>query len=325
MRLFIKKFSLNKNRIKIAVNMKPRFSPWGGGNQFVEQFIAYIKKRGCIVTYRLEPDITHVLIVKSWAADTAEFDISDIRKFKKAHPFVVCIHRVNECDQRKGTDFVDEHLRQANEVADFTVFISDWLKDYFISRWFDPKRPHKTIHNGADNRIFYSNTGCGYVNGDIFRIVTHHWSDHWMKGFKVYQEVDRMISEGELAKFSLTVIGHWPKEIYWRSAKIYPPLYGRKLADLLRAHHVYLTASLWEPCGMHHIEGAQCGLPLVYHKDGGGIVEFGKRYGISFRDDVKKALLEARDNYSALRKRVIDSTPSGRVMCAEYEKVFASL
>ncbi len=288
----------------------------------MEQFVLYIKKKGCKVTYRLEPDVTHILIVKSWPTDTTEFDIPEINKFKQRHPNVKCVHRINECDQRKGTDFVDGRLCRANEVADFTVFISDWLKDYFVSRWFDPNRPHKVIRNGADDKIFCPKINCSGIGGSNFGIITHHWSDNWMKGFKVYQEVDRMIAAGELAGFSLTVVGHWPKEIHWRSAKTYPPVYGKKLADLLRASHIYLTASLWEPCGMHHIEGAQCGLPLVYHEDGGGIVEFGRYYGIGFRDDVKKALQEARDNYAELKKKVINLAPSGREMCIEYGGLF---
>jgi hypothetical protein len=72
---------------------------------------------------------------------------------------------------------------------------------------------------------------------------------------------------------------------------------------------------------MHFIEGAQCGLPLVYHEDGGGIVEVGRRFGVSFREDVSKALQEARDRYPELRVRVLSQAPSGDAMCAEYRRV----
>jgi len=96
---------------------------------------------------------------------------------------------------------------------------------------------------------------------------------------------------------------------------------GKKLANLLRKNHLYLTASLWEPCGMHHIEGAQCGLPLVYHEDGGGIVEFGRKYGIGFRHDVKRAILDAREKYPLLREKVLKGMPSGDEMCRKYESI----
>jgi len=309
------------SRAKIAINMKPKASPWGGGNQFVEQLAAHLRSRGHRVTYRLEPDVTCILLVEPRPFDTTRFGVAEIRAFKRKYPHVRCVHRINECDQRKATDYMDELLREANKVADFTVFVSHWLRDYFVARWFDPARPHQVIHNGADPKIFYPSEDTNYSPGDTFCVVTHHWSDNWMKGFRVYHEVDRMIADGELDGFALMVIGRWPREIHWRSATTHPPVRGRKLADLLRQNHAYLTASLWDPGPMHPIEGIQCGLPLIYHEDGGGIVEIGQQYGVIFREDVKQALLEARENYPLLRRRVLESAPSGDEMCSQYEAV----
>jgi glycosyltransferase involved in cell wall biosynthesis len=306
---------------KIASSLKPKSSPWGGGNQVVEQLVAYLAARGHKTAFRLTPDVTAILLVDPRPAETTMFSVAEIEAFKRSHPQVRCIHRINECDLRKGTHEVDEILRRANRVADFTVFISHWLRDYFIDRWFDPRLPHRVIQNGADPKIFYPQMDQEYTDGQVLKIVTHHWSDNWNKGFKVYGQVDRMIAQSELERFSLMVIGRWPMEIAWQAATTHPPVRGKKLANLLRQNHLYLTASLWEPCGMHHIEGAQCGLPLVYHEDGGGIVEFGRRYGVPFREDLKAALLEARGNYRSLLQKVLASPPSGDEMCKEYEAV----
>lgn len=76
---------------------------------------------------------------------------------------------------------------------------------------------------------------------------------------------------------------------------------------------------------MHHVEGAQCGLPLLFHRDGGGVVEAGERYGIGFTDDVKAALLAARDGYAGLRQQVLTRMPSGDRMCLEYAEVIQSV
>jgi glycosyltransferase involved in cell wall biosynthesis len=249
------------------------------------------------------------------------FSVQEIEAFKLSHPQVRCIHRVNECDLRKGTHEIDEILRQANRNVDFTVFVSHWLRDYFVDRWFDPRRPHRVIQNGADPKLFYPRLDREYADGEALKLVTHHWSDNWNKGFKVYEQVDRMIDQGDLEGFALMVIGRWPVEIRWRVAATHAPVRGKQLADLLRQNHLYLTGSLWEPSGMHYIEGAQCGLPLVYHEDGGGIVEFGERYGMSFRDDIKTTLIEARKHYQSLRAKVLAEPPSGLAMCQEYEVV----
>ena len=76
---------------------------------------------------------------------------------------------------------------------------------------------------------------------------------------------------------------------------------------------------------MHHVEGAQCGLPLAYHEDGGGVVEAGEKYGIGFRGDVKECLLEMRRRYSELRSRVLAEMPSGERMSLEYANLIQRL
>jgi hypothetical protein len=76
---------------------------------------------------------------------------------------------------------------------------------------------------------------------------------------------------------------------------------------------------------MHHVEGAQCGLPVLYHEDGGGIVETARRYGIGFRDDVAEAIGELHGRYGELRRRVLEHPPSGDVMCAEYCELIDAL
>ena len=59
------------------------------------------------------------------------------------------------------------------------------------------------------------------------------------------------------------------------------PLSGLDLAKKLKKSHLYLTASRNEPSGNHHIEAAQCGLPILY-LNSGGIPEFCKGFGMSF-------------------------------------------
>ena len=83
---------------------------------------------------------------------------------------------------------------------------------------------------------------------------------------------------------------------------------------------LYVTGTRWEPCGMHHVEGAQCGLPLVFHEDGGGVVEAGRKYGIGFREDVGGALLRARAEYPGLRSAVLASMPCGEAMVLAFAR-----
>ena len=327
---FFKKKFLAGNRSedrKIAFSMKPVQGPWGGSSIFVSQLSEFLKQRGYTVFYDLDHDPDLIILVDPRTDNEYKiFGPEQIAEYIKIHPNARVLHRINECDRRKDTDFMDSMLAEANTVADYTVFISEWLRDYHTGKWFDIRKPHRAVYNGADSAIFYPSKKTGDNRAtDIFRIVTHHWSDNRLKGFDVYAQVDEMIAGDALEGIEFRVIGRWPADIKWKAAKTYPPCTGHDLAALLRDCHAYLTASLWEPCGMHHVEGAQCGLPLIYHEDGGGIVEAGRKYGIGFKDDVKSAVLTMRYNYAKFRRNLFQSMPSGDRMCMAYAEIIQKL
>jgi glycosyltransferase involved in cell wall biosynthesis len=306
--------------------MRPTSGPWGGSSTFVSQLCAFLKARGWRVTYRLSPDVDAIIIIDPREdLQRKAFGMAEIIAHKKQYPHVRVIHRVNECDQRKNTSFMDPLLAEANAHADYTIFIAEWLLEYHATRWFDKSKPHTVIYNGADPGVFHPIGQKGWQPGTTLRVVTHHWSNNPLKGFDVYEEVDRLITDGKLPGFELWVIGRWPENIQWKSAKTFPPSAGHALAAQLRECHVYVTGTRWEPCGMHHVEGAQCGLPLVYHEDGGGVVEAGLRYGIGFRENVAAALIAARDRYTELRGKVLSQIPSGDRMVLAYAEVLQRL
>jgi len=306
---------------RIAFNQRPARGPWGGSSAFVSQLGPLLQRRGYEVVFDLERPVDMIVLVDPRLGEYKPFGLDEIARYKERHPDTRVLHRVNECDQRKGTDFMDELLSQANELADFTVFISEWLRDYHAARWFDGARPNAVVYNGADPAVFHPLGGARYAAGDRFRIVTHHWSHHVLKGFDAYREIDALIASRALPGVELWVIGNWPSDIRWRAAHTFTPTHGHDLAARLRRCHAYVTASLWEPCGMHHVEGAQCGLPLLYHEDGGGIVEAGRRYGLGFRDDAKSAILSMRDGIGAYRRRLFDNMPSGDRMALQYAEI----
>lgn len=311
----------------VAINMYPAAGSWGGSSVFVRQFAAALRRCGLRAVYDLRQSVDVILVVDP--RDDLQhkaFGMEDIRRYRQRHPAVRILHRINECDQRKDSAFMDELLRRANQAADHTVFISSWLRDYFISRWFDPARPHSVIYNGADPAVFHPVGGTKFDPDGVLLLVTHHWSANPLKGFPLYGQLDHHIADGALPKTELWVIGQWPADMRWRSARCIPPASGHALAALLRQCHAYVTASRWEPCGMHHVEGAQCGLPLLYHEDGGGIVEAGLRYGIGFREEnLVQAVQELRLRSPELRRRLFAAMPDGVVMATGYVRLVQGL
>jgi glycosyltransferase involved in cell wall biosynthesis len=303
----------------LAISMVPAKASWGGSSPFVAQLANCMWRRGWRVVFDLRRDPDAVLMIDPRRDHPAKrFGLRELEAFRAANPQIPVLHRVNECDQRKGTADIDDLLRQTNQLSDYTVFISEWLRDYFVERWFDPSWPHGVIYNGADPRIYHPLGNHLPAPGETVRIVTHHWSNHWLKGYDVYQQLDELLAAGQLPGIAFRVIGRWPAEIQWKAAETFGPMTGAPLAAKLRACHLYLTASRWEPCGMHHVEGAQCGLPLVYHEDGGGIVEAGRRYGVGFRDELGVAIRKAVDRLGDLRHRLLNQLPSGERMALDY-------
>lgn len=310
----------------VAFNMKPVKGPWGGSSPFVAQLANYLEWRGYSVVYALDERVDLAVLIDP-RTETANrvFGVPDLVRARDANPKLRVLHRINECDQRKGTAFMDEMLKDANLVADYTVFISEWLRTYHAERWFDTSRPNSVIYNGADPRIFHP-VGSGHWDGVApLRIVTHHWSNHPLKGFAEYQALDDAIADGKISGVELVVIGRWPESIRWKSAITMPPMHGKALAEQLKRCHLYVTASRWEPCGMHHVEGAQCGLPLLYHEDGGGIVEAGRKYGIGFRNDLVSIVEQAKQGYASLRQNVLSHAPSGDRMCIAFADIIQQL
>jgi len=310
----------------VAINMRPEPGPWGGSSAFVKQLQWYLEHRGYRVVYNLKGSIDVIILTDPRdSLQNKTFGMEEIIRYRRENRTVKILHRINECDQRKATKFMDKLLADANGHADFTVFISDWLRGYHSERWFDAGRPHAVIYNGADPAIFHPIGSAAYRPEIPFRLVTHHWSNNPMKGFEVYRELDTLIAEGGIKGVEFWIIGRWPDDINWRSAVAFDPMDGQPLANKLRACHAYLTASLWEPCGMHHVEGAQCGLPLLYHADGGGIVEAGEKYGVGFREDIVSAIQTMQEHYTSYKDRVLRQMPSGDRMAFDYADIIQGL
>jgi glycosyltransferase involved in cell wall biosynthesis len=283
---------------------------------------------GYEIVHNLRNGADGIVIQHNGLTGAMSFGFHEIAAAKRANPRLRVVHRINDNDIRKNTTEMDALMARYNSLADYTVFISEWLRDHHAAKWFDRSKPHACILNGADPSIFHPVGSAHWKKGGPFRLVTHHWADNPMKGFPQYAELDGLIARGELPGVELWVIGRWPRDLVWQAARTFPPCAGPELAALLRQCHGYITASLWEPGGMHFIEGLQCGLPIAFHKDGGGIPELAINYGVGFRgdrDDLAFAVRSLMDDYAYFRKKVLARPPGGDGMCLAYREIIQSV
>lgn len=301
--------------MKIYFNRIIRRSPWGGGAHYVSAMADHLIAKGHDVVNSLgdNPDVIF-MIDPRWEDGGSDF--VSIKDHKLKNPNVKIIHRINECDQRKGTKNIDQMLMLANSIADKTVFISSWLQDYFAQKGLNPNNS-SVIVNGCNQHFYYKEVK---KISEPIKVVTHHWSDNFMKGFDVYEFLDRYCVNNSL-KF--TYIGRWNKSVQTTNTNLVDPLYGKELGDELRKHHIYITASRWEPCGMHHIEGASCGLPVLYHAEGGGINEICKNHGLEFNspETLVAGLMNIINNYDKYVSMIDNKALSMDRCCEQYEEL----
>jgi glycosyltransferase involved in cell wall biosynthesis len=252
--------------VKIYFNTKVVSGPWGGGNKFLQSLNDFVGSSSDFdLVYSLDdfPDIIFIMDLNSMDYG---FDLNDIVNYVGANPEVYVVHRINECDARKKTNHVDDLIKRFNSWVDLTLFVSSWMCDYFENQNLIPNK-RLILYNGVDREHFKSSNKI--KNGKL-NIVTHHWSDNIMKGFDVYQEIDRWVGFDDDITF--TYIGR--ERGIFKNTKIIPPLHGKSLGDELGKYDVYVSGSRFDPGPNHILEALSCELPIFVHEDGGGAVEF---------------------------------------------------
>lgn len=313
--------------MKVAINYRVQEGPWGGGNRFVANLIAGLRARGDEATDRLEDDSDLVLMIDPRRRNPAvTFTPGAILRHLTRHPDTIVVHRINECDERKGTRGMNRRLKRANYAADHTVFVANWLRRD-LAVWQDKDDGNSSvILNGADADTFHARGHDPWDGAGTLRLVTHHWGGNWMKGFDIYQRIDQMLSEpGWRDRIAFTYIGNLPPGFRFENADYIPPLDGNALADALRDHHVYVTASINEPGSNHQNEGALCGLPVLY-LESGAMPEYCTGFGIGFAEDGFEAALETmlRD-YAGWSARMPDYPHIAARTTAAYLELFDEL
>jgi len=315
--------------MKISINSALKEGPYGGGEKFSNYLRDYLINKGEEVINDLgDNDIDLILHINPipFLNKASAYSLLDAYAYKLKHPETIIIHRINECDERKNTHHINRLLGIVASCSDYVVYIAHWLRPLLI-HWVKPSRKCWTvILNGADTSIFNSKNKKLWDGKEKMKIVTHHWSNNYLKGHDIYQKLDGFLDKKEFKdKFEFTYIGNYPADLKYVNTNMILPLAGKELAEELKRHHVYLTASRNEPAGMHHIEGALCGLPLLYI-DSGALPEYCRGYGIKFNEsNFKEKLVQMRREYYKYVPEVRAYNRTALIMAREYYGLFKKL
>lgn len=313
--------------MKISINCKNVEGSFGGVMAFYRSFKQFCTKRGFeVVNHLKDPDIDIVLITAYSTWSTASYSYLDAFAYKMLQPKTIIVQRINECDERKKTNYMNDLLIDISKKASYLIFIASWLRPLLEKNGLSADKPGQVVLNGADEKIFNLSDKNFWDGKSKMRIVTHHWGGGYLKGHDVYQELDNLLDQKNFfEKFEFTFIGKYPKNINYKNTQIIPSLHGESLANELKKHHVYLTASRNEPGGMHHIEGSLCGLPSLYIKSG-SLPEYCHGYGIEFNENnFPEKLMEMYDKYNAWKEKIKKYDKTSTKMNEEYLKILNNL
>src|SRR6185436_10623451 len=120
------------------------------------------------------------------------------------------------------------------------------------------------IHNAADGSIFHAKGRVSWDGGRKTRLVTTSWSSNPNKGAAAYRWLEQQL---DWSRYEYSFLGN--SEVRFEHIRMRPPQPSAAVAETLRQHDIFLTASLHEACSNALIEALACGLPAVYARSGG--------------------------------------------------------
>ena len=151
--------------MKISIGSKIIEGP-RGRKSFVKNLSEYLIKNNHEVIYDLsEPDIDLILLTdpRSRKESSSSFNHIKINRYKDyVNNGVKVVQRINECDERKGTENINAFYLEASNSADQVVFVSSWMESIYLNLGMD-KNKTSVILSGSNREIF-NETNSSYLN-----------------------------------------------------------------------------------------------------------------------------------------------------------------
>ena len=250
---------------KIFINFSCKNLPHGGGNQFVQKLVDFLEGLPhFIVTFNLEKNIDlYFLIDLRKNGEFKKYSFDEIYLHKQLNGGTI-VYRINDCDITRENKVLEPLILKYITKIDYFIFNSDFIKEYYFGKYiqFSILKNYSIIYNTCDGKIFYPKRE--RIPTKI-KIVTHHWSDNINKGYDIYYQLYKYCQNRN--DFEFLFIGRKFNDKFNDPPAIIGPFKGEKLANALRQCDVYISASIYDSCPMHVLEGLSCGLPILYLKN----------------------------------------------------------
>lgn len=249
--------------ISISILYKFIEGPWGGTNQFLKALKKELIKKGVYEENYTKADI---ILFNSYPS-RSEYLFNEIFKLKQKYSEKIIIYRLDgPISLYRGKDKeIDKIIALFNNLfADGIVFQSSWSKKQ-NEKYFGISSKYETIiYNALDNEIFNKSNKKEFNPEEKIKLIATSWSANWRKGFEIYKFLDKNLN---FSKYEMCFVGNSPIE--FKNVKWIKPVLPEKLAEILKKHDIYITASQNDSCSNSLIEALSCGLPAIALNSGG--------------------------------------------------------
>ena len=302
--------------MKIYLNREPKFGPWGGGNRIVVELCEKIVDNNWELTHELTPDVDIIFCFDPRPNDSGVW-YQHFLRHKNIYNSKI-IQRVGDLGTH-GKPELTSLVKQTIELSDYLIFPSAWAKEEIGFTGTNYK-----IINNRPAPIFHENKRNEIVLGEKIKLVTHHWSTNPKKGFDVYKQFDEFLDKEK--RYEFTYIGRLPEDLKFRNIKHISPMGTTDLATTLPEHDIYITASIEEAGANHVLEAMAAGLPVIYHNEGGSIVNYCEKYGEGFSSfgELVEKIEKVSDLYDSYKKNVLSYEETIKQTAQEYVNIICS-
>jgi glycosyltransferase involved in cell wall biosynthesis len=285
--------------ISISICYKFVEGPWGGINQFLKVLREEFIKKGI---YEENYTKAEVILFNSYPF-RSEYFFDEVFKLKQKYPEKIIIYRLDGPISlyRNRDKEVDKVISVFNNLfADGIIFQSNWCRKQNKKLFGISSKYETVIHNASDNKIFNRDDKKEFNPQGKIKLIATSWSSNWRKGFEIYKYLDENLN---FSKYEVTFVGNSPVE--FKNIKWIKPVSSEKLAEILKQHDIFITASQNDPCSNSLIEALSCGLPVVVLNDGGH-PELVKEGGELFngRKDVIEKIEKVVQNFHYYKSKI---------------------
>jgi glycosyltransferase involved in cell wall biosynthesis len=274
----------------LAIFHEFRPPPAGGGNQTLRAVFGEMARRGIRIESNTISTDSRAVLFNSFNFDFRRFEL-----LARRVDGIRMVHRVGAVTSlyRGFDDGTDSRLARINrDHADATIAISHATIEMYRQIGVELVRP-VVVYNGCDDMIFNRHGRIPFGRDRKIRLISSSWSDNPRKGGPTYRWLEDHL---DWSRYEFTFVGNTQER--FERIRYLPPLASNELADQLRQHDIFVTATEHDAYSNALVEALSCGLPALY-LDSGGSAEAVQDAGFGFRDrgDIPELLDRLVDEY----------------------------